>query len=357
MNLLRNPGLAAALAAVLLAAPARADESFRKVCEDVNKKMVKIFGSGGIRGLAAYGSGVLVSPDGYILTVSSHMLDTQDLRVHLYDGQKFSAKVVAVEPELDVALVKIDKVEDLPFFDVPAAAQRGLAEPGTGVLAFSNMYEIATRDEPMSVQRGVISSLSKLQGKSGIFDAPYSGQVYVIDTVTNNPGAAGGAVTTRKGELLGLIGKEVRNSLTDTMINYSLPLQAKVEVEEAEGKKRTVSLVEMIEQKDKYVASKKERIKGSGGGYHGIVLIYNAVDRTPPFVDDLAQGSPAEKAGLKPDDLIVYLDGEQVVSIKQFRELIDRYKPGEEVKVEVRRGDKLTTLTLKMDKPPTAKKP
>src|SRR5262245_6093304 len=105
----------AAVALLVLAGPCRADDSFAAVAEQINQKVCKVYGSGGIRGLASYGSGIVVSPDGYILTVASHLLDTQDLRVHLYDGTRYHAKVVAVEPELDVALVKIgndkDKVE------------------------------------------------------------------------------------------------------------------------------------------------------------------------------------------------------------------------------------------------------
>src|SRR5947209_12431007 len=141
-----------AVAAFLLpAAPARADESFADVAQEVNQKLVKLFGSGGFKGLVSYGTGVLVSPDGYILTIASPMLDTQDLRVHLYDGRRFHAKVIVVEPELDVALVKIDKAGDLPYFDMAQAAQRPLVANGTGVLAFSNLFEVATRDEPVSV--------------------------------------------------------------------------------------------------------------------------------------------------------------------------------------------------------------
>src|SRR5438105_689858 len=137
--------------------PARGEESFAGVAQEVNSKLVKLFGSGGFRGLVAYGTGVVVSPDGYILTVFSQMLDTQDLRVHLSDGRRFHAKVVVVEPELDLALVKIEKAGELPYFDLAKEGKKPIAVPGTGVLAFSNQFEIATRDEPMSVQRGVIA--------------------------------------------------------------------------------------------------------------------------------------------------------------------------------------------------------
>src|SRR5262249_39295047 len=196
-------------------APAvRSEESFAAVADKVNAKLVKLFGSGGFQGLASYGTGALVSSNGYILTVSSHILDTPDLLVHLSDGRRFKAKVIATEPNLDVALLKID-AKDLEFFDFAAAAERSVVETGTGILAFSNQFKIAEREEPMSVQRGVIAGYAKLLLRRGINEAPFSGEVYVIDAITNNPGAGGGVITTRKGELLGLIGKELRNNLTD----------------------------------------------------------------------------------------------------------------------------------------------
>jgi serine protease Do len=363
MNRPRVTGVLAAAALWALAAPARADDSFAQVAEQVNAKLCKLFGAGGVQGLASYGTGLVVSPDGYILTVHSHILDTQDLRVHLSDGTRYQARVVAVEPELDVALLKVGddktKVEDLPYFDVAEAAKRPPAEPGTAVLAFSNQFQVATRDEPMTVQRGVIAAYARLHGRIGIFEAPYTGNVYVLDAITNNPGAAGGAVTTRKGELLGLIGKELRNEQTNTWLNYAVPIGATVEVRQPDGKSSKVSIVDLIEKKDQYKPVNPNKEKEKGGGYTGIVLVPNVVDRTPPYVEDVVPGSPAAKAGLKPDDLIVYVDGLPVASIEALTEALSRYRPGTEVKVEVRRGDRLSTLTLTVQeppKPPAAKK-
>lgn len=326
---------------------ARSQAPFAAVSEEVNKKMVKLYGAGGFRGVAAYGTGVLVSPDGYILTADSVMLDTQDLRVHLYDGRVFhQAKVIVREPALDAALIKIDKVEDLPFFDVTQAAKAPLAQSGDWILGFSNQFHIATRDEPMSVQRGTIASYSKLHGRRGIFEAPYSGEVYVIDAITNNPGAGGGAITTRKGELLGIIGKELRNSLTDTWMNYAVPIQALAKfVEEAkEGKYK-------IKERPKTVRGK--------GVEHGIILVPNVVERTPPFINEVLPNSPAARAGLKPDDLIVYIDGEQVISVKSFLDMMSKIEPGTVLKLEVQRvvdkqskREKLVSVELKVEAKP-----
>jgi serine protease Do len=350
-----------ALGALMLlgATPARTDQSFAKVADEVNMKLVKLFGAGGFRGLASYGTGVLISPDGYILTVNSHILDTRDLRVHMYDGTRYHAKVIAREPQLDVALVKIDqgqrKVEIEHYYDPMVAAKRPIQEPGTGILAFSNQFQIATRDEPMSIQRGVIAAFAKLAGRIGVFEAAYHGDVYVVDAITNNPGAGGGVITTRKGELLGMIGKELRNELTNTWINYAIPLTASVEVPDKDGKKVRVSVMDIIVKKDKYKAL-DPRKKLEVRAYHGIVLVPNVVERTPPYIEEVIPDSPADKAKLKPDDLIVYIDGLPVPDINTFNNILATYAPNQEPKLEVQRGDKLTTVPLKLARLPEKKK-
>ena len=361
MKLLR---VAAALAVLGLAAgTGRAEESFAQVAEAVNKKLVKLFGAGGIRGLASYGTGVVISRDGYVLTINSHILDTQDLRCHMYDGTRYHCKVVCQEPELDVALVKIgrdkEKIEldEDQYFDVVAAVKRPVAEPGTGILAFSNQFQIATRDEPMSIQRGVIASYGKLYGRLGIFEATYRGDVYVLDAITNNPGAGGGVITTRKGELLGLIGRELRNELTNTWINYAMPFSAKIDVRQPDDKVVTTAILDLVEKKDKYKPVPKAKVEG-GGGYTGIVLVPNVVERTPPYVEEVEANSPAAKAQLKPDDLIVYVNGLPVVDISTYHEIMARFRPDTEVKLEIQRGNKLSTVSIKVEKPKGgAKKP
>jgi serine protease Do len=300
--------------------------------------MVKLFGVGG-GGIHGYGTGVLVSSDGYILTTTSPLLDTSDVLVHLWDGRRYPAKVLISEPALDAALLKIEKAEDLPFFDIAAVAKRPLAQPGDWILACTNEFRIATREEPLSIQHGVIASYTKLHGRRGIYEVPFSGDVYVLDAITNNPGASGGALTSRKGELLGIIGKELRNTLSDTWINYAVPIQG---------------LADFVEKakKGEYRAIVKNKPAAGSGAYHGIVLVPNVVERTPPYVEDTIPDSPAARAGLKPDDLIVYVDGEKISSVKEFRDLADRARPGTVLKLELRRGDRLVPVELKLETPP-----
>jgi serine protease Do len=330
-------------------------ESLSQVFNKTYPKLVKLYGAGGIRGLAGYGTGVVVSPDGLVLTVNNHLIEGGDLVAHLYDGTRVPVKVVAREPELDAALLKLGSAkqtfDDLPFFDLEGAVKAKLAAPGDPVLAFSNAFQIATRDEPVTIMQGNIASYGRLFGKIGIFDIPFSGNVYVVDAITNNPGSAGGALTDRKGDLLGFVGREVRNELTNTWVNYAIPLQAQIDVRGPTGITRT-SIMELVRKKEAYRPAPKADKPAQVEAYTGMVLVSNLIDRTPPFVEEVVPGSPAALVGIRADDLIVYVDGIPVPSIISYRELMARYKPGDKVRLDVRRRDQLVGMEIIPIKPP-----
>lgn len=339
-----------------------AADAFHDVVEEVNPKLVKLFGFGGFRGLTHYGTGILISEDGYILTTASQMLDTSDVTVHLYDGRRMRASLVVIEPELDAAIIKLredNKPIDeplsfkLPFFDAVAASKRPSAQVGDWVIAFSNCFEIAMRDEPMSVQRGVIAAVTKMTGRRGVFDFPYTGDVYIIDAITNNPGSAGGALTDRKGQLLGIIGREIRNTQSNTWMNYAIPINAQVQVQDKD-KTVTISMADFLERgiKGTYKPIQREKPISGPGGYHGIIFVPNVLERTPAYIEDVVPDSPAAKAGLRPDDLVSFVDGEPVVSIKSFKEYISRTRPGMTIRLEVRRGEALQPIELTLTDPP-----
>ena len=366
MNALRLGLLAGAfLMGLGFSASRAADGPFDKVSVEVNNKMVKLFGSGGFKGLTSYGTGIIVSSQGHILTVANQLLDTQDLRVHLADGRRYRAKVLFTEPELDAALLVIKQDEttkidlNLDFFDVSASAKKLKSEPGDWVLAFSNSFQIATGNEAMSLQRGVISAYAKLVARRGIHEAPFHGDVFFFDGIFSNPGSAGGAVTTRKGDLIGIIGKEYRNVTSDTWINYAVPINCKVEVKDGE-KIRIITMEEFVNDgiKGTYKPLPKREAGEKGpGAYHGIVFVPNILPQTPPYIDRVLANSPAHKSKLLPDDLLVYVDGEPVYSIQTFRDMVTKLKPGSKLQLEVRRGEKLTAIEIELTEFPTNKKP
>lgn len=342
------------LLAVVLVGSSRAhaeEQSFAKVATKVNTKMVKLFGAGGIKGLPHYGTGILISADGYILTSANHLLDSNNVRVHLADGRRYeSVKRVAVNAVLDLAILKIspkdkEDLTDLPFFDIAEASKRPQAQAGDWVLAFSNQFEIATKDEPMSVQRGTIAAIGQLPLRRGAHDATLEIPVYTIDAITNNPGAAGGAVTTRKGELVAVVGKELRNKLTDTWINYAIPVDEKVG-----------NFVKDV-MAGKYQETTPLKQHGPGCS-HGIVFVPDVVERTPPLVDAVEPDSPAAAGGLKVGDTIWLVDGQRAGSIKEFKDLVDfRLAPATKVRLEVRRQGETSLMTVDITLGEPKKKP
>ncbi|HEX3870523.1 MAG TPA: S1C family serine protease, partial [Pirellulales bacterium] len=255
--------------------------SLHSVIQKVQPRIVKIYGAGGYRGLEPYQSGFLTSGDGHILTVWSYVLDTEYLSVTLDDGRKFDAKLLAADPRLELAVLKID-AHGLPHFDLSDAAT---AEPGTGVLAFSNLFNVAIGDEAASVQHGIVAVKSTLDARRGNYETPYRGPIYVLDAITNNPGAAGGALTDRHGRLLGMLGKELRSSANNTWLNYALPISEMVrtvdEIREGRFAKRST---DEAQPKPKFALNTD---------LLGLVLVPEVLDRTPPFVDAVRANSPA----------------------------------------------------------------
>jgi serine protease Do len=111
-------------------------------------------------------------------------------------------------------------------------------------------------------------------------------------------------------------------------------------------------VLELIEKKEQYAAISNPN-KGAGGGerpYTGLILVANPVDITPPYVEDVVPNSPAAKAGFKPDDLIVYVGGISVKTINSYYDLLTNYHANEKVPFVVRRGEKLVTLDVTLEK-------
>ena len=88
---------------------------------------------------------------------------------------------------------------------------------GDRALAFSNLYGIASGSEQASLLQGFVSAVAPLAARRGVYQTPYQGKVYVVDAMINNAGAAGGALTDRAGNLAGMLGKELRSSLTNAL--------------------------------------------------------------------------------------------------------------------------------------------
>jgi serine protease Do len=321
----------------LLMANVAAAQSSRETVADVLPKVVKIFGAGGIKQLYGYSTGFLVSPEGHIVTVWSHVLDSDAVNVVLDDGRRYEGKVLGAEPQLDLAVLKIE-AEGLPYFDLAAAAT---ASPGARVLGFSNMFKVAVGDEQVSVLHGVIAAKTTLAARRGVFEVPYHGPVYVVDAITNNPGSGGGVLTTWDGRLLGMIGKELRNSQTNTWVNYVMPIsELKQPVEEIISGKFTAK---RAADGDDSASVRPDRYQAAD---FGIVMIPDVVARTPAFIDRILPESAAMESGLRANDLVLFVGDELIHSVRALRDELGRLEPGGNLRLVVRRGDQLINVAL-----------
>ena len=309
--------------------------SFRNVVRQVQSKLVKIVGGGGVQGWGSYQSGVCISEDGYILTSWSYVLEAENVSVTLDDGQKFSGTLVGYDPQIEIAVLKID-VNGLSHFKLDSAVTANL---GARVLAFSNLYGVATGDEPVSVQTGVVSAKTKLSSRRGAFKSAYNGDVYLVDAIINNPGANGGVLCDRKGRLLGVIGKELRDNSLDTWLNFAIPISSiAASVQEIrEGR--------MIVQ-DR--SGQRRPTEPMSLNLLGLVLIPNVVDRTPPFIDRIVAGSAAATADLRPDDLVISVNDKLCPSVQDLKgelEYVDRDK---KLRLTVRRNNEFVDVEIRL---------
>jgi serine protease Do len=330
-----GPGVLCALALILLpAAMANAASSFATTVADVQPRIVKIYGAGGFRGLEHYQSGFLISPSGHVLTVWSYVLDVDSVMVVLDDGRRLPAELVGSDPRLEIAVLKI-QAEGLPCFELGNSVSLA---PGERVLAFSNLFGVAAGDEDASVQHGHVSAVSELAARRGTFATLYRGPAYVLDAMTNNPGAAGGALTNRSGQLAGLLGKELRNQQDNTWLNYALPV---------------AELTDAVND----ILAGKVRPRGEETGQRkppeavslrllGIVLVPNVLPKTPPFVERVVAGSPADEAGLVPDDLLLMVNSRMASSIAALEDELSSIDRIDEVRLLVQRGQELVEVSL-----------
>jgi serine protease Do len=138
--------------------------------------------------------------------------------------------------------------------------------------------------------------------------------------------------------LLGMLGKELRNSLTGTWLNYAIPLE------------QLAPTVDAIRSGKFTAASSRETVARPEHALSlellGLVLVPNVLDRTPPYVDHVEPTSAAARAGLRPDDLVVFVDGQLVQSCAAVESEIGRIDRVDQVKLTVMRGQQLVEVQL-----------
>jgi S1-C subfamily serine protease len=320
-------------ALVLVAADvgrATAEESPQAAIARASRAVVKVYGAGGVRGLEGYQTGVLVSPEGRIVTVMSTVLDSDDIDCVLDDGSRHRGTLVGVDPYRELAVLTIEG-GDFPALVVEEGLE---ASPvGTRVIALSNLFGVALGDERVSAQRGVVAARVPLEARRGAAEAPFNGEVYLLDFTTNNPGSPGGALIDSGGRLVGMLGKELRATSTGVWLNYALPV-----TEVACGIR---AILEGSGPPTPLADSRPFDPR-----WFGLWLVPDLLDRTPPFVEAVVAGSAAATAGLRPDDLLVAVGGRSVATRGAVQQELGRLAAGDPVKITVIRDGTLFVCDL-----------
>jgi len=306
--------------------------SLDAVAAQSERNVVKLYGAGGVAGLDAYQTGCFVSAEGHILTVWSTVLDVDEIIAVSSDGNRRVARVVGIDPNLEIAILKTEETVDT-FFPIEEPPNLNV---GQRILAVSNLYGIATGAEMSSVQKGVVMANTELRARRGSFDSVYRGKVIVIDAMTNNPGAAGGALTDLNGNLAGMLGKELRDAQSNTWLNYAIPLET-----------LKPSIAKIIEGKSILRNEGRSKVDRPANLRNlGVILIPNVLPKTPPFVDLVQPGSEAQRAGLKNDDLILFLNSTRIVSQQNLLDELNYIDRADEITLLVQRKNQLQEIRL-----------
>ena len=339
--------LLAVFSALPVVPPSASGGGFERAIAAVMPRVVKLYGLGaGLQ--AGYGTGVIVSQDGLVLTVFSLLIDARRIRAVTSDGTIHQASLVHHDPRRQLALLRLtpatgDRNSDggtFPYFDLSRDA--ALA-PGGWVLAAGNPFKVAVGPESMSVVHGVFSARTRLDARRRLKDFPYRGDILVIDAVTSNPGAPGSALVNLDGEFVGMIGRQVVSNLTHTHFNYAVPRDVLYGyfLEACAADAGSVAQQHMRQARDAGKPSEPVDL--------GIRLSRLGYKKVLPFVERVRLKSPAHSAGVRADDLILSVNGRNVADVSAYENRVKYLLPDEPVDLVIRRGRAI--LTIRIDPP------
>ena len=270
------------------------------------------------------GSGVIISPDGYIVT-NNHVVDgAVDMRVTMSDRRVLSAKLIGTDPLTDLAVIKVDghNLPSVPWGDATKL------RPGQTVLAFGNPFGLR-----FTVTRGIVSALNRPNPSAS--DARKPGQFIQTDAAIN-PGNSGGPLVDARGEVVGINTFLISNSGTFSGMGFAIPTQIVRPTVEALIRDGKVS-----------------------HGYMGLGItdvtpenakFFDSNDNRGAIVTQVEANSPAAKAGLKVGDLITSINGHEVSDASQLQVMVGQTHPGTTIKLAVNREGKNMEVPVTLEK-------
>lgn len=263
----------------------------------------------------ASGSGVIISADGYIVTNNHVVAEAEEVSVMLNDKREFKAKVISTDPASDLAVIQI-KATNLPFLNF---GDSDALRVGEWVLAVGNPFNLES-----TVTAGIVSA----KGRQNIIDRDSEESANPLESFIQtdaavNPGNSGGALVNLKGELIGI--NTAIYSRTGQFAGYSFAVPVSI-VKKVSGDlikygnvQRGFLGVEIRDVNSKLVEEKD--LKTTSGVY----------------VNGFSENSAAKEAGIKINDVITKIEGNEIKTLSKLMELVGSKRPGEKVNVTVNR--------------------
>jgi serine protease Do len=285
------------------------------------------------RQVQGVGSGFVISPDGYIVTNDHVAGQASSITVAFPDGKTLQARLVGTDPASDIALLKVEPEEPLPYL---AFAEAGQPLVGEWVIALGNPFGLFEAGEP-TVTVGVVSATGR------DLQAFEDGRIYhdMIQTDASiNQGNSGGPLVNALGEVIGVNSAIYSQSGGSVGIGFAVPAE------------RVVRIVEELQTNGRVDRSY----------YTGLAVLdvnqriaeaLNMQQASGAFIRDIDPNSPAERAGLLPYDVIVAIEGEAVANSNDYVARIYDFRPGDTVQVEVIRDGRRRTLPMQIGRYPS----
>jgi serine protease Do len=286
----------------------------------------QFFGSQKVE-VQSLGSGFIVSPDGYVVTNEHVVKDATKIIVTMTDGSKRSAKIIGHDDQADVALLKIDG-NKLPYCRL---GDSDSILVGEWVVAFGNPFGLFDINDKPTVTVGVVSSLGMNLAKIG--SRNYSSMIETDAAI--NPGNSGGPLVDANGRVIGMNTMIYTGGVSNAYIGYGFAIPVNKVKRVVEELKKYGKVI-----RDAWTGLQLQSVDEQMAKYFGLS------EPTGALVNNVESGSPAMKSGFSPGDLILKYQGKPVRSAGSLQSQLDDLRPGEEVRFEVLRGDKLRTITL-----------
>lgn len=268
------------------------------------------------------GSGVVISEDGYIVTNNHVINNASEIEITLNNKKAYKAKLIGTDSQMDIALLKIDSNEKLPYI---IFGDSDNIRVGEWVLAVGNPYNLNS-----TVTAGIVSAKARNVGNQ----MQNSIQSFIQTDAVVNPGNSGGALVNTRGELIGI--NTMISSNTGSYVGYSFAVPSNI----------TRKIIEDIME----FGNVQRGVLGvKGGELNQAAAEELGINRTQGFyVSDVTKGSGAEKAGLKKGDVIVKIDNQPINSFAELTGYISTKRPDDVVRVYLIRDGKeiITSVTL-----------